>query len=105
MDESPPLSADELDRSDALLAAWLGRQLAQNPVLASGDRYPDGGPTERCWHLRGRGEEKDSFTLRFTLRQRMLHYETYMMPGPEENHARFFEYLLAQNRQLVGVSF
>ena len=79
MDESPPLSADELDRSDALIDAWLGRQLAQNPVLASVDRDPDVGPTERRWHLRVLGEEKDTFTLRFTLRQRMLHYETYVI--------------------------
>jgi len=105
MDESPPLSVDELDRLDAQIDAWLGRQLAQNPVLASIDRDPDVGSTERRWHLRVLGEEKDTFTLRFTLRQRMLHYETYVMPAPEENHGAFFEHLLRRNRRLVGATF
>ena len=32
-----------------------------------------------------RGDEKDVFTIWFHLRQRTLHYETYVMPSPEEN--------------------
>ena len=34
----------------------------------------------------------------------MLHYETYLMPGPEENHADFWEYMLRKNRRLIGVT-
>ena len=52
-----------------------------------------------------RGEQKDTFTIWFTLRQRTLHYETYVMPAPEENHAEFYEHLLRRNGQLVGAHF
>lgn len=105
MDESPPLSADEQDRLVVLIDAWLGHQLAENPVLAAVDRDPEVGPSEQRWHMRVLGDEKDTFTLRFTLRQRMLHYETYVMPAPEENHGAFFEHLLSRNRKLVGAAF
>tara|TARA_Y100000310_G_scaffold10021_1_gene10720 strand:+ start:113 stop:589 length:477 start_codon:yes stop_codon:yes gene_type:complete len=105
MDESPPLSAEEQDRLVALIDAWLGRQVLENPVLAAVDRDPDVGPSEQRWHVRVMGEEKDTFTLRFTLRQRMLHYETYVMPAPEENHGAFFEHLLRRNRKMVGATF
>jgi hypothetical protein len=52
-----------------------------------------------------KGEQKDTFTIWFTLRQRTLHYETYVMPAPEENHADFYEHLLRRNDGLVGVHF
>ena len=48
------------------------------------------------------GEQKDTFTIWFHLRQRTLHYETYVMPAPEENHAAFFEHLLRRNLKLYG---
>ena len=37
----------------------------------------------------------------FTLGQRTLHFETYVMPAPEENHERFYEHLLRRNLQAV----
>jgi hypothetical protein len=52
-----------------------------------------------------RGEEKDVFTIWFHLRQRTLHYETYVMPAPEEDHARFYEHLLRRNLKLYGAAF
>ncbi len=55
--------------------------------------------------MRLRGEEKDVTTIWFTLGQRTLHYETYVMPAPEENHAEFYEHLLRRNRKLVGAQF
>jgi hypothetical protein len=100
-----PPTADELDTVETLIEVWLHRTLDENPLLVAVERDADAGPGDRRWFARLAGEDKDTFTLRLTLRQRMLHYETYMMPGPEENHARFFKYLLARNRQLVGVSF
>ena len=103
--ELRPPTTDELDAVETLIEAWLHRTLDENPLLVAVERDADAGPGDRRWFARLAGEEKDTFTLRLTLRQRMLHYETYLMPGPEENHARFFEYLLARNRQLVGVSF
>ena len=51
------------------------------------------------------GEQKDTFTIWFTLRQRTLHYETYVMPAPEENHERFYEHLLRRNLKLYGAAF
>ena len=100
-----PLTDREVDALEDLIDAWFARTLADNPVLAAVERDPDAGPGERRWFARVVGEAKDTFTLRFTLRQRMLHYETYVMPAPEENHERFFEHLLRRNRHLVGASF
>ena len=51
------------------------------------------------------GEEKDTFTIWFTLGQRTLHYETYVMPAPEENHEQFYEHLLRRNLKLYGAAF
>ena len=45
------------------------------------------------------------FTIWFHLRQRTLHYETYVMPAPEENHAAFYEHLLRRNLKLYGAAF
>ncbi len=45
------------------------------------------------------------FSIWFTLGQRTVQYETYVMPAPEENHARFFEHLLRRNRKLYGAAF
>ena len=97
--ELRPPTTDELDGVETLIEVWLHRTLDENPLLLAVERDADASPGDRRWFARLAGEEKDTFTLRLTLRQRMLHYETYLMPGPEENHARFFEYLL------VGVSF
>ena len=97
-----PASPAELDRLEQLIDSWLQAELAANPTLAAVDR---GEPGERRWYVRLRGEEKDTFTIWFTLRQRTLHYETYVMPAPEENHAQFFEHLLRRNLKLYGASF
>jgi hypothetical protein len=45
------------------------------------------------------GEDKDFTTVWFTLQQRALHVESYVMPAPEENDAAFYEHLLRRNRQ------
>jgi hypothetical protein len=91
-----------LDTLEARIDAWLDGELAENPTVAAVDR---GEPGERRWYVRVRGEAKDVFTIWFTLRQRTLHYETYVMPAPEEDHARFYEHLLRRNLKLVGASF
>ena len=78
-------------------------QLDENPVVAAVERDRESG--ERRWFVRVRGEEKDVFTIWFTLRQRTLHYETYVMPAPEENHAALYEHLLRRNLKLYGAAF
>ena len=105
VDEARPLRPVELDTLEALIDRWFDRTLAENPVLAAVERDHDGGSTDPRWLARLVGEEKDASTIRLSLRQRMLHHETYVMPAPEENHAAFHEHLLRRNRGLVGVSF
>ena len=96
--------ADEqqLDLIDIQITDWLANELATNPIVAAVER---GEPSERRWYIRVLGESKDIFTIWFTLRQRTLHYETYVMPAPDENHAQFFEHLLRRNRKENGMSF
>ena len=96
-----PSSAEELAELSALIDGWLDEQLADNPVVAAVEREP----SERRWFVRLRGEQKDTFTVWFHLQQRTLHYETYVMPAPEENHQAFYEHLLRRNRRLYGAAF
>jgi Putative bacterial sensory transduction regulator len=98
-----PFADDELDALEARIEAWLERQRTGNPVVAAVEREPESG--ERRWFVRVRGEQKDVFTIWFHLRQRTLHYETYVMPSPEENHAAFYEHLLRRNVKLYGGAF
>jgi hypothetical protein len=91
-----------LDALEGVIDAWLAEQLADNPVVAAVER---GEPGERRWYVRVHGETKDVYTVWFTLRQRSLHFETYVMPAPEENHLEFFEHLLRRNRKLHGMAF
>ena len=100
---STPWGPDELAALDARIDAWLATQLAENPVIAAVERDVESG--ERRWFVRVRGEQKDVFTIWFHLRQRTLHYETYVMPAPEENHAAFYEHLLRRNLSLYGAAF
>lgn len=101
MSDTPP-SAEELTSAEALVEGWLGAQLGENPILDAFERDTD---IERLWHIRVLGDEKDVFTIRFRLGQRNLHYETYVMPEPEENHAEFYNHLLRRNLKLFGAAF
>ena len=98
-----PTAPDELDALEARIDAWLADQLAENPVVAAVERDRESG--ERRWFVRVTGEQKDVFTIWFHLRQRTLHYETYVMPAPEENQAQFYEHLLRRNLKLYGAAF
>ena len=98
-----PFADRELDAVAARIEAWLERQRAANPVVAAVERDTESG--ERRWFVRLRGDEKDVFTIWFHLRQRTLHYETYVMPCPEENAGALYEYLLRHNPGLYGASF
>jgi hypothetical protein len=98
---TPLATPEELDACEAMIEAWLAREREGNPVIAAVDRDPD----ERRWFVRLRGEQKDYTTVWFTLGQRTLQFETYVMPAPEENHAAFYEHLLRRNRSCNGVAF
>ncbi len=93
---------EDLDRLEERIDMWLARELTVNPSVAAVERGARG---ERRWYVRVNGDTKDVYTIWFTLGQRTLQYETYVMPAPEENHAQFFEHLLRRNRKLHGASF
>ena len=94
---------DELAGLATVIEEWLDEQLAENPIVAAVDRDED--PDTLRWFVRVNGEEKDVFSIWFHLRQRTLHYETYVMPAPEENEQEFYAYLLRRNTDLMGAAF
>ena len=100
MTDAPPASDAELDALGRRLDSWLAAAAEANPAIAAVERGPEG---ERRWYVRICGDEKEVWTIWFTLGQRTLHYETYLVPSPEENHARFYEHLLRRNRRLTGL--
>lgn len=99
--EPPPASPEELDALESLIDGWLTAGAAENPSIDAVERGPVG---ERRWYVRIHGEEKDVWTIWFVLGQRTLRFETYLIPAPEENHARFYEHLLRRNRALTGMA-
>ena len=98
----PPTPPAELDHLELLIDEWLAGALAANDAVVAVDR---GEPGQRRWYVRIAGEQKANWAIWFTLGQRSLHYETYVMPAPEEDHARFYEHLLRRNLKLVGATF
>jgi hypothetical protein len=97
---SKPSTPAQLDAIGELIDRWLDAQLADNPTVAAVDRDP----SIRRWYVRLTGEQKATFTVWFTLRERTLHYETYLMPAPEENLEATFEHLLRRNLKLYGAA-
>ena len=91
-----------LERLRQSIDDWFEHQLASNSAIVAIDR---GEGDEIRWFVRMHGEEKEFTTLWFTLGQRTLRYETYVMPAPEENAEHLFDILLRRNDQLVGVHF
>lgn len=98
-----PGSEEELARLADLIDAWAARQLAESPVVKAVDREPSA--DIRRWYVRMAGEEKQTFTVWLTLREYTLHYESYFMPGPEENAEALWEFLLRLNMRLFGMRF
>jgi Putative bacterial sensory transduction regulator len=98
-----PSTEAELAALAGRIEDWLARQLAENPVVAAVERDEESG--ERRWFVRVLGEAKDVFTIWFHLRQRTLHYETYVMPAPEENEGTLYQHLLRRNLKLYGAAF
>ncbi len=98
------------ERFDGLhtrIDGWLDEFATDNPMIAAVDRgtaddTPFGPPR---WYVRMVGDEKDFTTVWFTLGQRTLRYETYVMPAPEEHVAEVMELLLRRNDELVGAHF
>jgi hypothetical protein len=81
---------------------WIGELDAEHDHIVAVDRADE---DIIRWYVRMRGEEKEFTTVWLTLGQRMLRYETYVMPAPEENAQALYENLLRRNERLVGVHF
>ena len=94
--------ADQLADLDRRIDSWLAELAAAHDHILALDRTDDG-PAR--WYVRMRGDDKEFTTVWLTLGQRMLRYETYVMPAPEENEAELFEHLLRRNDGLVGAHF
>ncbi len=81
---------------------WLAGLRAENPAIEAIDR----GEGDECrWYVRMRGEAKEYITIWFTLGQRTLRYETYVMPAPVEHVTEVYEQALRRNERLVGAHF
>jgi hypothetical protein len=95
----------ELERIERMVDGWLAEQGRENPVVSAVDKEaPPVGPVRR-WYVRLQGEQKGVFAVWFALHQRTLHYETYVMPAPEENEAELYEHLLRRNLRFNGAAF
>jgi hypothetical protein len=99
--DRPPPSPEELARVEDLLAAWLAKEAATNPIVDAVERDP----VERRWYVRVRGEEKDVFSIWFDVHQRTLRYETYVLPAPVADGAALYEFLLRRNLDQFGAAF
>ena len=91
-----------LELLDRQITSWLMSMMERNDTIVAVDR---GEPDEHRWYVRMHGEEKDFTTVWFTLGQRTLQFETYVMPAPEENAEQLYEHVLRRNESLVGVHF
>ena len=103
MDELAPPTTAERAESRSILTDWLSGLVEGNPAVAA--VVEDDGTDVERWFVRVTGEAKDVYSVWFTLGQRTLRYETYVMPAPEENHAAFYELLLRRNLGLRDLAY
>ena len=87
---------------------WLAAMAAADPAIQAVDRtgaVEGVGDQALRWYVRLHGVDKEITTIWFSLVQRTLRYETYVMPAPEENAAELYEHVLRRNEQLVGAHY
>jgi len=94
--------AEQLDELDRRIDGWLADLAGEHDHILAIDRTDDDAVR---WYVRMRGDDKEFTTVWLTLGQRMLRYETYVMPAPEENDAELYEHLLRRNDGLIGAHF
>jgi len=94
--------AEQLAELDLRIDGWLADLAGEHDHILAVDRTDDDGVR---WYVRMRGDDKEFTTVWLTLGQRMLRYETYVMPAPEENDAELYEHLLRRNDGLIGAHF
>ena len=96
------LSGAQLAVLERQIDEWLGELGSEHDHIVAVDRSPDG---DARWFVRMRGEDKDFITVWFSLGQRTLRFETYVMPAPEENQADLYEHVLRRNDRIIGARF
>lgn len=98
---------ERLDDLRSKIDEWFDELDTGNPLIAAVDRGTSDDTTfgEPRWYVRMVGEEKDFTTVWFTLGQRTLRYETYVMPAPEENQLAVLELAMRRNDRIVGAHF
>ena len=96
-----PTPNEELALIKEKIDSWLKTRISEDEVIQSADFDK----SDSRWYVRVTGEEKQNYMILITLRQRTLHFETYVMPEPEENKEDFYRHLLARNNKLHNLSF
>ncbi|MBI4933619.1 MAG: YbjN domain-containing protein [Actinobacteria bacterium] len=94
-----------LQEYETSITAWLHAFAAENELFEAIDRGEPGESAEPRWYVRLKGEEKEHITIWFTLGQRTLRYEAYVLPAPAEHVAEVYELALRRNDRLVGAHF
>ena len=94
-----------LEQYELSITGWLHEMAHGNPVFEAIDRGEPGDSAEPRWYVRLKSEEKGHLTIWFTLGQRTLRYEVYVLPAPPENAAQVYETVLRRNEKLVGAHF
>lgn len=97
-----PPTLQEYEQS---ITGWLHGFAAENELFEAIDRGEPGDSSEPRWYVRLKGEEKEHITIWFTLGQRTLRYEAYVLPAPAEHVAEVYELALRRNDRLVGAHF
>jgi hypothetical protein len=94
-----------LHEYEAAITSWLHSFAAENELFEAIDRGEPGESAEPRWYVRLRGEEKDHITIWFTLGQRTLRYEAYVLPAPLDHVTEVYELALRRNDRLMGAHF
>ncbi len=94
-----------LQEYEAAITGWLHGFADGNELFEAIDRGDPAETTEPRWYVRLKGDEKDHITIWFTLGQRTLRYEAYVLPAPQEHVAEVYELALRRNDRLVGAHF
>ena len=94
-----------LQEYETSITSWLHAFAAENELFEALDRGEPGESAEPRWYVRLKGEEKEHITIWFTLGQRTLRYEAYVLPAPAEHVAEVYGLALRRNDRLVGAHF
>lgn len=98
-DRLPP-GDEEFRAAIDLIEGWLHETIEPVDAVAAVERDTTAG---QRWFVRLNGVEKDVYSVWLWLHQRRLHMEAYILPSPEEQRERVFEYLLRRNRRSGNV--